>query len=69
MAIQQQAAAIGIAPECLAARLIEQRFSQISDLLVVEADWEVARARFERHFGALSLDKATSLDNERLMQT
>jgi hypothetical protein len=66
VAIQRQAAAIGIAPERLAARLIEQRFSQISELPVAEADREVARARFERHFGALSLDNATSLDNESI---
>ena len=31
-----------------------------------EAKREAARARFERHFGALSLDNATSLNNESI---
>ena len=66
VAIQRQAAAIGVAPERLAATLIEQRFTQIPELPVDEAERERARARFERHFGTLSLHNGTSLDNESI---
>lgn len=65
-AIQQQAAVTGVAPERLAALWIEQRFTQAPELPVDEAKKEIARTRFERHFGTLSRDSETSLDNESI---
>lgn len=68
-AIQRQAAAIGVAPEHLAATLIEQQLAQgseSSEFSVDEANREAAQVRFERHFGTLSLDKVTTLDNESI---
>jgi tRNA splicing ligase len=65
-AIQRQATATGVTPERLAAILIEQRFTQIPELCVDEAQKEIARARFERHFGTLSPNNAVSLNNESI---
>jgi hypothetical protein len=65
-AIRRQAAAIGVAPERLAATLIEQQFNQISELAVNQTEREIARARFEQHFGMLNLSNATNVDNESI---
>lgn len=65
-AIQQQAEAIGIPPEQLAAKLLEQQFGQVFKLLLSEAEKETARAKFERHFGTLKLEHPTTLDNESI---
>jgi hypothetical protein len=65
-AIQLQAQTIGISPEQLAATLLEQQFTQALKLLLNEAEKKEARARFERHFGALELDNSTNLDNESI---
>lgn len=65
-AIQRQAETIGIPPERLAATLLEQQFAQVFKLLLTEAEKEVARARFERHFGAINLGDATDIDNESI---
>ncbi|MFB8792195.1 MAG: hypothetical protein U7123_25950 [Potamolinea sp.] len=59
-AIQQQAEAIGIPPEQLAAKLLEQQFGQVFKLLLSEAEKEAARAKFERHFGTLNLEHRTA---------
>lgn len=64
--IQQQAENIGISPERLAATLLEQRFGQAFKRLLTEAEREVARERFERHFGAINLGYATGADNESI---
>lgn len=64
-AIQQQAATMGIAPEHLAATLLERQFTQVFKSLFNEAEEDAARAKFERHFGMLKLD-TISLDNESL---
>lgn len=66
VAIQRQAAAIGVAPERLAATLIEQRFTQTPKLSGDETEREVARARFEHHFGTLKSGNVPSLDNESI---
>lgn len=66
IAIQRQAETIGISPERLAATLLEQQFTQVSKLLLNEAEKDVARARFERHFGTLKLDNLMSLNNESI---
>ena len=58
-AIQQQAEAIGIPPEQLAAKLLEQQFGQVFKLLLPEAEKEAARAKFQRHFGTLNLEHPT----------
>ena len=59
-AIQQQAEAIGIPPEKLAAKLLEQQFGQVFKLLLPEAEKEAARAKFESHFGTLNLENSTA---------
>jgi hypothetical protein len=66
VAIQRQAQAIGISPAQLAATLLEQQFPQAFKLLLDDAEKNAARARFERHFGALKLDNSTDLDNESI---
>ncbi|MDZ8078949.1 MAG: hypothetical protein RMX35_07590 [Nostoc sp. DcaGUA01] len=65
-AIQRQAKAIGVPPEQLAATFLEQQFGQVFKLLLSEAEKEKARARFERHFGALNLDPTTDFNNESI---
>jgi predicted lipid carrier protein YhbT len=65
-AIQQQAKNIGIAPESLAEKLLEQKFSQIFRHLLTDAEKESRRARFERHFGAIDLGFSIDLDNESI---
>ena len=65
-AIQQQAEAIGIPPEKLAAKLLEQQFGQVFKLSLPEAEKETARAKFQRHFGTLNLGSETNLDNDSI---
>lgn len=65
-AIQRQAAALGIAPESLVATLVEQQFIQKSQRSADAVEKEVARARFERHFGTLELNDDTDVDNTRI---
>ncbi len=65
-AIQREAQAIGIPPERLAATFLEQRFGQVFKLLLSESEKEIARARFERHFGALNLEHTIDLNNESI---
>jgi hypothetical protein len=62
-AIQQQAQTIGIPPENLAATLLEQKISPISQRPPTDADIISARAKFERHFGTLKPALAVDLDN------
>jgi hypothetical protein len=64
--IQQQAKTEGVAPERLVAAFLEQRFGQMFKLLMPEVETQVARLRFEQHFGTLSLEKAIDLDNESI---
>jgi hypothetical protein len=66
VAIQRQAQAIGISPAQLAATLLEQQFPQAFKLLLDDAEKNAARARFERHFGALVLDDSIDLANESI---
>jgi hypothetical protein len=66
VAIQQQAQAVGISPAQLAATLLEQQFPQTFKLLLDSAEQNVARSRFERHFGTLELDNSIDLDNESI---
>jgi hypothetical protein len=68
-AIQQQAAAVGISPEHLAATLLEQRLTQLAQppqFPLGETSKTVTRTRFDRHFGTLKLDPETTLENERI---
>jgi hypothetical protein len=65
-ALQQQAEAVGVAPESLVATFLEQRFEQMLTLLIPEAEKQAARARFEQHFGVLDLEQAPDLDNESI---
>ena len=66
-AMRIQAEAIGIAPEHLAASLIEQQFIQAAEeLSVSEAGREAARLKFEGHFGTIGIEGATDIDNESI---
>ncbi len=62
--IQQQAAEVGVPPARLAATLIEQRLLSNAKPSDSSVDSEVARKRFESHFGTLSAEGDISLDNE-----
>jgi hypothetical protein len=64
-AIQQQAQSIGIAPELLAANLLEQKFAVFTGLLT-NTEQQAKRAKFERHFGEIDLGLAANLDNESI---
>ncbi len=64
--IQQQADSIGIAPESLATKLLEQKLSQMSNFLLTDAEKESKRANFERHFGVIDLGLPIDLDNESI---
>ena len=66
IAIQRQAELIGISAEHLATRLLEQQFDRVLKLLLTETEKEIARARFEHHFGAIDLGYVTSVDNESI---
>lgn len=63
-AIQQQAADAGVPPARLAATLIEQRLLNNSALSDDSPEAEAARERFESHFGTLSVEGGTSINNE-----
>ncbi len=65
-AIQKQAENIGIPPESLAAKLLEQKFSEINNLLLTETEKQNRRAKFERHFGTLDFGCTVDLDNESI---
>jgi hypothetical protein len=65
IAIQQQAERMGISLERLATTLLKQRFTQFPSL-ISEAEKDVARSRFEHHFGTLKLNDSTSLDDESI---
>lgn len=65
-AIVREAENIGIDPESLAAQLLEQKFSQICQLLLTDAEKESKRSKFERHFGAINLGCPTDLDNDSI---
>lgn len=66
VAIQRQAQVIGISPAQLAATLLERQFPEAFKLLLDNAEQNVARSRFERHFGALELGSSLDLDNESI---
>jgi hypothetical protein len=65
-AIRQQAENIGIAPENLAATLLEQKLFPIFKLIPTDAATVSGRARFERHFGTIESSSAMDLDNEAI---
>lgn len=65
-AIHQQAQSIGIPPENLAIKLLEQNFVNMFRLLPTDAEKKRRVSKFERHFGAIDLDVATNLDNESI---
>lgn len=65
IAIQQQANNVGISPETLATALLEQHFSQVLPVST-DVQKELARAKFERHFGTLNIHNSTNIDNESI---
>lgn len=64
--IQRQAEGLGVPPESLVAMLLEQRFGQMFKLLLPDPEKEIARSRFENHFGTLRLERETAIDNESI---
>lgn len=64
--IQQQAEVMGVPPERLVAMLLEQRFVQNFKSLLPDSEKEIARSRFERHFGSLNLEQVPAIDNESI---
>lgn len=66
IAIQQQAKTIGISPELLAINLLEQQFDKLLKIASTEAEKEVARTQFERHFGTISINEDPNVDNESI---
>lgn len=64
--IQQQAETEGIDPERLVTAFLEQRFGEMFKLLIPEVETQVARLRFEQHFGTLSIEQAIDLDNDSI---
>jgi hypothetical protein len=65
-AIQLQAHTTGVSPEQLAANLIEKQFAPFFESFIDEVEKNVARERFERHFGSLELEDGIGLDNESI---
>lgn len=65
-AIQKQVQNIGTPPESLAANLLEQKFSQVVNLLLTDAEKEDRQVKLERHFGTLHLNCIANLDNESI---
>lgn len=67
VAIQRQAQSLGLSPEQLATTLLERQFTQAFKLLLNDSEQNAARAKFERHFGALALDKSTDLGSPDIL--
>ena len=69
--IQRQAAVAGTSPAHWLAMTLEQQYSHVhvgQSALThhTAAEQQAARARFERHFGAVDLADATGADNEQI---
>src|SRR3712207_5996358 len=70
-AIQRQAEKANTSPAQLVTLSLEQHFGRGRNAgqttsLRTEAELQVARERFERHFGAVNLGYATGADNESI---
>jgi hypothetical protein len=52
--------------ESLVATFLEQQFGQMFNLLRPDIEIQVARLRFEQHFGTLNLEQATDVDNDSI---
>ena len=65
-ALHQQAQSIGIPPENLVVKLLEQNFTQMFRLLPTDVEKERRISKFERHFGEVDLAIAINLGNESI---
>jgi hypothetical protein len=65
-AIHQQAQSIGIPPENLAIKLLEQNFVNMFRLIPTDAEKELRISKFECHFGVIDLGIDINLDNESI---
>ncbi|MBR8828467.1 MAG: hypothetical protein DSM107014_11310 [Gomphosphaeria aponina SAG 52.96 = DSM 107014] len=65
-AIQQQAEAMGTSPEILAASILEKQFEQVFSETLDEGEREVARTKFEEHFGEINLSHTIDVNNESI---
>jgi len=66
--VQHQAEIAGTSPPSLVAMLVERQYCQRQTALVpaTEEARQVARARFERHFGEVDLGQATGTENDQI---
>jgi hypothetical protein len=69
--IQRQAEAVGTSPAHWLAKTLEQQFGHLHAwhsawVQRTAAEKQVARERFERHFGEVDLADATGADNEQI---
>ena len=65
-ALQQQARHLGISPELLSVNLLEQQIEKTIYAQANNAQGSLAQQRFSSHFGQLSLDNTTSVDNDSI---
>ena len=70
-AIQHQAAAVGDSPAHWIATTLEQQYDRLrhgqsAQTRPAEAEKQLARERFERHFGEINLGQAIGSDNEQI---
>lgn len=65
-ALHQQAQSIGIPPENLVVKLLEQNFAHMFRLLPTDVEKERRISKFERHFGEIDLGIARNLENESI---
>jgi len=63
-ALREQAEASGTSPADLAVRVLQREYGGNGSW--TEAEKQAARARFERHFGAVNLGHPTGVDNEAI---
>jgi hypothetical protein len=71
IAILRHAKTAGMSPAHWIASTLEQQYSnsrawQLARAQRTEAEKQVARERFERHFGEVDLGYATGVDNEQI---
>ena len=63
--LQRQAQAAGTSPAEVIMGALERQYAWVRSAQT-EVDNQVARTRFERHFGALDIGRATGADNDSI---
>ncbi|MEL7225872.1 MAG: hypothetical protein AAF810_00400 [Cyanobacteria bacterium P01_D01_bin.36] len=65
IAIKKEAEATGVAPAHLAALMLEQKVTNVSNS-AENSSKSAAAKKFESHFGSLSIAQAMNVDNESI---